>query len=82
MYLGAGDYAGAAAAAILVLLNVLCVLISTQLVFVWKGVQPRRWLQQKTAKTSRRITFIVWGALLAGLFALGLWIGGDPGLGL
>lgn len=82
MYLGAGDYTSAAAAAILVLLNIFCVLISTQLVFVWKGVQPRRWLQQKTAKTYRRVTFIVWGVLLAGLFVLGLWISGDPGLGL
>lgn len=82
IYLGAGDYRNALAAAILVLLNVICVLISTQLVFIWKGVQPRRWLQQKTATTSRRITFAVWAILLAGLFVLGLWIGGDTGLTL
>ena len=47
MYLGAGDANNALAAAILVLINVFCVLISTQIIFVWKGVRPRRWLQQK-----------------------------------
>lgn len=74
IYLGAGDVRNAIAAAILVLLNVLCVLLATQIVFIWKGVQPRRWLQQKNAEKSRRINFIVWGLLLVGLFFLGLWV--------
>ena len=78
MYLGAGDTNNALAAAILVLLNVICVLISTQIIFVWKGVRPRRWLQQQNAARSRRINLIVWATLLAGLFALGLWINKGP----
>ncbi|MFC7291779.1 TIGR00341 family protein [Hirschia litorea] len=74
MYLGAGDTRNAAIAAILVLLNVVCVLLSTQIVFVWKGVQPRRWLQKQNAAKSRRINLAVWAVLLVGLFALGLWL--------
>ncbi|MEM6648815.1 MAG: TIGR00341 family protein [Pseudomonadota bacterium] len=78
MYLGAGDLRNALAAAILVLLNIICVLLSTQLMFVWKGVRPRRWGQQQNAAKSRRMNLAVWALLLIGLFALGLWISSDP----
>jgi uncharacterized hydrophobic protein (TIGR00341 family) len=81
MYLGAGDLRSALAAAILVALNVVCVLISTQIVFAWKGVRPRRWLQQKSATKSRRINMAVWAVLLIGLFALGWWISNSPAFG-
>ncbi len=81
MYLGAGDGKSALAAAIMVLLNVVCVLLSTQIVFVWKGVQPRRWLQKKNATKSRRINLAVWAVLLIGLFALGYWINNHEELG-
>ena len=76
IYFGAGDAQNGFAAAILVALNVLCVLVAAQIVFVWKDVRPRRWLQQKAAERSRRINFIVWGVLLVALFAVGFWISG------
>ena len=53
IYFGAGDAQNGFAAAILVALNVLCVLVAAQIVFIWKGVRPRRWLQQKVAERSR-----------------------------
>ncbi|MEO1656985.1 MAG: TIGR00341 family protein [Pseudomonadota bacterium] len=74
MYLGSSDYRHAAAAAIVVALNVLCVLISTQIIFAWKGVRPRRWLQQRNAARSLRINLAVWATLLICLSALGFWI--------
>lgn len=77
MYLGAGDAKNAIAAAVLVLLNVVCVLLSTQLVFVWKGVQPRRWLQQQNASKSRRTNIISWIVLLILLFSVGLLVSND-----
>ena len=80
MFLGAGDGRSATAAAILVALNVLCVLISTQVIFAWKGVRPRRWLQKKNAARSMRNNLIVWVVLLGALFALGLWIDQTPAL--
>lgn len=76
IYFGAGDVQNGFAATILVALNVLCVLVAAQVVFVWKGVRPRRWLQQKAAERSRRINFIVWGILLVALFGVGFWISG------
>ena len=74
MYLGAGDLKSAFSAAILVLLNVVCVLLSTQIVFVWKGVQPRRWSQQENAERSRRNNIVSWMVLLVLLFTIGLMI--------
>jgi len=76
IYFGAGDMQNGFAAAILVSLNVLCVLLAAQIVFIWKGVRPRRWIQQKAAERSRRINFAVWGVLLVALFALGYWVSG------
>ena len=76
IYFGAGDIQNGFAAAILVAVNVLCVLLAAQIVFVWKGVRPRRWLKQKAAERSRRINFIVWGLLLLALFTTGFWISG------
>lgn len=80
MYLGSGDVKNAIAAAILVLLNVVCVLLSTQLVFVWKGVQPRRWIQQENAKISQRTNIISWIVLLILLFSVGLLVSNESGL--
>ncbi|MEM9421894.1 MAG: TIGR00341 family protein [Pseudomonadota bacterium] len=78
IYLGAGDPKNALAAGILVLLNVICVLLSTQIIFVWKGVRPRRWLQRKTAKRSRYINLAVWGVMLVVLFLVGVFVSGEP----
>ncbi|MEO1041626.1 MAG: TIGR00341 family protein [Pseudomonadota bacterium] len=74
MYFGEGDLQHGLAAAIVVALNVICVLISTQIVFAWKGIRPRRWLQQKSAARSLRVNLIVWASLLVALFAVGLWL--------
>jgi len=77
IYFGAGQYQQALAAAILVLLNIGCALLSAQIVFAWKGVRPRRWLQQKTAEKSRRINLVVWLVLLIILFILGFFISNE-----
>ena len=74
MYLGKGQYTEAAAAAILVALNVVCALLSAQIVFAWKGVRPRRWLAQKAVERQQKINYAVWATLLAILFGLGYWV--------
>ena len=74
MYLGEGQYTEAAAAAILVALNVVCALLSAQIVFAWKGVRPRRWLAQKAVERQQKINYAVWATLLAILFGLGYWV--------
>lgn len=72
---GAGELKLAAQAGILLALNVVCTLISALIVFVWKGVRPRTWLEKKSAKRSVTINAIVWIALLAALIALALNMG-------
>lgn len=74
MYLGEGHLTEAAAAAILVALNVVCALLSAQIVFAWKGVRPRRWLAQKAVERQQKINYAVWAVLLAILFGLGYWV--------
>jgi uncharacterized membrane protein len=71
MYLGEGAFTEAAAAAILVALNVVCALLSAQIVFAWKGVRPRRWLAKKAVERQQKINYAVWAVLLAILFGLG-----------
>ncbi|MEM7739654.1 MAG: TIGR00341 family protein [Pseudomonadota bacterium] len=81
MYLGEGDLQNGLAALIVVALNIICVLLSTQIVFAWKGIRPRRWLQQKSAARSFRVNLIVWACLLIALFAVGLWLSSPAELG-
>ncbi|MEO9971308.1 MAG: TIGR00341 family protein [Hyphomonadaceae bacterium] len=76
MYLGEGQFAEAAAAAILVALNIVCALLSAQIVFAWKGVRPRRWLAQKAVERQQKINYAVWCVLLVALFGVGFLISG------
>lgn len=70
LFLGAGDYQSAIGAAILLALNVVCAVLSAQLVFVYKGIRPRTWSSQKKASRSVKINAIVWLGLLIALAAL------------
>ncbi|GAB4529258.1 MAG: TIGR00341 family protein [Parvularculaceae bacterium] len=70
IYLAAGAPAEAGAAAFLLAINVVSVIIASQIVFVVKGVRPRTWLERRSAKRSRRVNLAVWGVLLAAMTAL------------
>jgi len=70
LFLGAGEYHHSLAAAVLLCLNVICALLSAQLIFVYKGVRPRKWRSQKKAATSVKINAVVWITLLIGLATL------------
>jgi uncharacterized hydrophobic protein (TIGR00341 family) len=70
LFLGAGEYDKAAGAALLLALNVVCAVLSAQLVFVYKGVRPRTWSSQVKASRSVKINAAVWIGLLAALAAL------------
>ena len=64
LYLGAGEYDKAAGAALLLGLNVVCAVLSAQLVFVYKGVRPRTWYSQQKASKAVKINATVWIALI------------------
>ena len=70
MFFGSGDFANGLNALILLAVNVVCTILSAQIVFVWKGMRPRTWWEQKAAARSVRINFAVWGILFLGLAIL------------
>lgn len=70
LFLGAGETDKAIAAAVLTALNVVCAVLSAQLVFVWKGVRPRTWYSQKKASKAVKINAAIWFGLLVALAVL------------
>jgi len=63
--LGSGHWEQAGAAALLLAVNVVCVLLSAKLVFLVRGVKPRTWLEQTKVKQSQAFYLGLWVALLA-----------------
>jgi len=70
LFLGAGDYEKAIGSALLLGLNVVCAVLSAQLIFVYKGVRPRTWVSQKKASISVKMNAAVWVGLLVALAVL------------
>ena len=70
MFLGVGDYGNAAGAALLLGINVVCAVLSAQLVFVWKGVRPRSWIAQRKAAKAVKVNAALWVGLLTVLVFL------------
>ena len=62
--IGAGNWALALGAAELFLVNVASVNLSALLVFRFRGIEPRMWLKKFEARQSRRLAFLVLGALM------------------
>lgn len=58
--LGSGQYDHALGALLLLAVNVVCVNISAKLVFLYKGIRPRTWLEQKKARQSYILFMLVW----------------------
>ncbi|HHO68442.1 MAG TPA: TIGR00341 family protein, partial [Gammaproteobacteria bacterium] len=73
MLLGSGHLAEAAGAALLLAVNIVCVNLSANLVFLFKGVRPRTWLEKRRAKQSVWLSGLVW--LIALLLLLGILYG-------
>lgn len=65
MTLGAGDLARAGGSALLLGVNIVCVTLAGQIVFIAKGIRPRTWFEAQKAKRSAWINAGVWLALLA-----------------
>ncbi|MCB1496054.1 MAG: TIGR00341 family protein [Bauldia sp.] len=67
---GGGNFASAFSALILLATNVVCLNLSSQLVFIWKGIRPRRWLERRAAKNAVRTNLVVLGVLVIVLIAI------------
>ena len=68
--LGAGNYDLATGAMLLLAVNVVCVNLSAKLVFLFKGVRPRTWIEKKQARQSYVLFMMVWIVTLSVLIVV------------
>jgi len=71
--LGAGSYKLAAGAGLLFMVNIVCVNLAANIVFVLKGIRPRRWFEQQKAHRSVFWQLLFWFVLLL-LVAISIYI--------
>lgn len=64
LLLGAGHPELTAGAALLLAVNVVCVVVAAKVVFMLKGVQPRTWYERSKARQSNWLSAMFWIALL------------------
>jgi uncharacterized hydrophobic protein (TIGR00341 family) len=60
MMMGQGEWQLAYGATLLLLINIVSVNLAAKLVFLFKGVKPRTWLEQQQARQSTRSYIIFW----------------------
>jgi uncharacterized hydrophobic protein (TIGR00341 family) len=75
IFLGSGQIALAANAAMLLAVNVVSVNIAAHSVLFWRGVRPRTFFENKKALTGRIVSAAIWVVLLVALVALMWWRG-------
>jgi uncharacterized hydrophobic protein (TIGR00341 family) len=64
LMLGAGQFQNALGAGLLLAVNVVCVNLSGKLVFLFKGIKPRTWLEKRKARQSLLTYVIFWFVVL------------------
>ncbi|MDH5711862.1 MAG: TIGR00341 family protein [Gammaproteobacteria bacterium] len=68
LMLSIGEYNHALGAALLLAVNIVCINLSSKLVFLFRGIKPRIWLDAHRAKQSRLLYIAIWIVMLALLF--------------
>ena len=68
--LGAGEFTHAAGAGTLLAVNLVCVVLSAQIVFLVRGIRPRTWWERRSARQSTWLSIAVSSGLLVGLAVL------------
>lgn len=67
---GSGRFELATGAALLLATNIVCVNLAAKLVFLFKSVKPRTWLEQKKARQSMSAYIVLWLITLSILIAV------------
>ena len=62
--LGAGEFLMAGGALMLFISNIICINLAGVLTFIYQGVRPLNWWEEKKAETSRKYSLILWIVLL------------------
>ncbi len=57
-------------AALVLAVNIVCINLSAKLVFLYRGIRPRTWLQARKARQSQLLYILVWISLLLLLSAM------------
>ena len=70
LMLGSGQYYHAEGAAVLFAVNVACINVASNVVFMTHGIRPHSWYQRETARSHAILSFCVWGAGLIFLMLL------------
>ncbi|MBE9568257.1 MAG: TIGR00341 family protein, partial [Proteobacteria bacterium] len=70
LMLSIGEYHHASGAALLLAVNIVCINLSSKLVFLFRGIKPRIWLEAHRAKQSRLLYIGAWVVLLVLLFIM------------
>jgi len=69
MMLGSGQFNLALGAALLLAVNVVCINLAAKLMFLFKGVKPRTWLEKRKARQSFTLYILIWIGTLAVLLS-------------
>jgi uncharacterized membrane protein len=70
LMLGSGQFALAAGAGLLLAVNLVCVNLASNVVFLVKGVYPRTWFEQQRARRATLIYALMWVVTLLVLMLL------------
>ena len=70
LMLSIGEYNLALGAALLLSVNIVCINLSSKLVFLFRGIKPRIWLDAHKAKQSRLLYIAIWIVMLALLIVM------------
>ena len=70
LMLSIGEYNLALGAALLLAVNIVCINLSSKLVFLFRGIKPRIWLDAHKAKQSRLLYIAIWFIMLALLIVM------------
>lgn len=70
LMLSIGEYDHALGAALLLTVNIVCINLSAKLVFLFRGIKPRTWLDSHKARQSRLLYIVIWIILLVLLFII------------
>ncbi|WP_339744857.1 TIGR00341 family protein [uncultured Maricaulis sp.] len=74
LFAGSGDFPLAARAGLLLMINIVSVNLAALLVFFFKGVRPRTWLERRSAKRSVLINAAVWAVLIVALTLVAVYL--------
>ncbi len=70
LMLSIGEFNHALGASLLLAVNIVCINLSSKLVFLFRGIKPRTWLDAHKAKQSRLLYIVIWIVMLALLFVI------------